>query len=156
MLAQADEFQLDLHHDVDRARIEVRVLAQRQGHVLRHRHRVEQRAGLEQNAEVLADLVHPLRVQLGDVPPEQVDLATLDLIRTDHAAQQRALAAPGAPHHHHRLSLVDVERHAVEHLPTVEHLHDIAAGNHRLLAGAGLVGGFGHGHILTTPLTQRT
>ena len=41
VLAQADQLELDLHHDLDRLFLQVGVLAQRQRDVIGHRHRVE-------------------------------------------------------------------------------------------------------------------
>ena len=74
---QADELELHLDHDLDDAlRSSVRVLAHRQGDVLGHRERVEQRPRLEQHPH--ASCAHPRALELGaraDVTPQHRDAA---------------------------------------------------------------------------------
>ena len=57
VLAQADQLELDLDHDLDRLFGQIGMLAQRQSDVVGHGHRVEQRAALKQHADRLAIFV---------------------------------------------------------------------------------------------------
>jgi hypothetical protein len=114
VLAEAHELQLDLDHHLDDVLVEHRVLLQGQGHVLRHRHRVEKRPGLKQDPDLLADLVEAVLVEGQQVAPQQGDAPRIGLQGPDHVPQQRGLARPRAAHHDHRLAGKDLEVHPVE------------------------------------------
>jgi len=126
VLAEADEFELDLDLDVDDLAPEAGVFLKGEGDVLGDGHGVEEGAGLEEDAEAFADLVHLALADAGDVLAEEFDGAFLGLDGADHAAEEGALAAAGAAHDDHGLAGVDVEGDAVEDGAAVEALDEIS------------------------------
>ena len=92
------------------------VLAQRQRHVLAHRHRVEQRRALEQHAEPRGALRsgRPPRSPTISSPSTSIEPAS-GSHEPDDVLEQDALAGAARPEHHHGLAVADVEVDAVEH-----------------------------------------
>ena len=70
MHPQADQFKLDLHHDLDRLFRQIGMFAQWQRHVLAHGHRVIKRSALEEDANRLAIIRQLLRSHLADALAE--------------------------------------------------------------------------------------
>ena len=68
VLAEADQFQLDLDHDADRMLGQIGMLAERERDVVRHAQGIEQRAALEQDADALAVVVQFPWGHVAEVP----------------------------------------------------------------------------------------
>jgi hypothetical protein len=98
------------------------VLAQREGHVLQHRERVEQRGVLEDHPELLAHAVELVLVEHGEVVAVDPDVARGRLLQADEHAQERGLACARSADDHGRLAAAQVHRDAEEHLRLTEGL----------------------------------
>src|SRR5690606_9163011 len=114
-LAQADELELDLHADVDRLLREVGMHAHGERDVVEDAHGVEERAALDEHADVLAVLVALLICHAPQVDRAPEALGEVDddapLFRREragHESQQGALAAAAAAEDHEDLPAADV------------------------------------------------
>ncbi len=142
MLEQSDGFELELDVEVDDLARQVGVLVEHQSDVVGDRHRIEERAGLEEDPELLADLVEPPFVKVREVVSEQLDRPFVGLDRPDHEPEHGGLARARAAHDHHGFARVDVKVHAVENGAPARSADDASHRDDGLGLGRG-VGGHG-------------
>ena len=91
-----------------------RVLAQREGDVLEDRHRVEERATLEEHADLLAHRHELLLGKPRDLHAVHPDLSRVGLLEAVHVPERDGLPGPGASQDHEDLSAPDGEVDLVE------------------------------------------
>src|SRR5213075_1379981 len=111
--------------------------ADRQGDVLAHREGAQERAFLEEHAELPARVLHLILRGLRDVRPVKNHLARVGVLRADHDAQERRLAAARGAQDDERLALLDGEADVVERdlLPEgLAHVADLDEGAHHITA----------------------
>ena len=103
-VTQVDEGQDLAHPHVRVLRRRLRkVLAETEGDVLSHRHRVEQGPALEDHGDAAANLQQPRLVQIGEVLAVDGDPAGVGTDQGDHVPQGDRLAGPRSPQDGHRL-----------------------------------------------------
>ena len=105
--------------------VETLVLAEREGEVVEDRHRVEQRAALEEHAELAPDAEERVLGQARDVFAVDEDVPRL---RADEAAdqpQQRALARAAAAEDHRDAPRRERAGQVAEHRPAAEGHGDV-------------------------------
>ena len=126
---QVDERQRFLHPLGD---LVLRKIAapQPQRHVLGDRHRVEQRRELEYVADVPAQVVEALAVEIGDRPAVNDHLPGVRLQQPDDVLQGDALPRSRVPDEHQRLAVADGQRESAEDLFRPERLMDVAQLDH--------------------------
>src|SRR5260221_9318820 len=143
--AQADRVQLHHHQVVQQLVGQRGMLAQRERHVLVHRHVGEQRTELEQHAHLAAHGVQRLDVEILGGVPEHARLSVGGAQRTHDHAQQGRLAATRLSHDADDGAALDGEVDVAQHRT----LRVIAEGQladlHDGLNGPGLL----HGVILS-------
>jgi hypothetical protein len=97
-----------------------------EGHVLPDAQRIEQRAALEQHAELAHDLAAAVIAEIDGLHAVDRDRAVVGLHQAEDAFQQHRLAGARAADHHHRFARRDVEVDAAQHLLRSEGLGDAA------------------------------
>ena len=96
--AQAHRIELHQHQVANHRFRQVGVLAHRERDVLEHRHVGEQGAELEQHAELAAQRVERIGLEVGDRLPADQHLALLRLQLASDQAQDRRLPGPARAH----------------------------------------------------------
>ena len=114
--AQADRVQLHQHQAPHQLLGQVEVLADREGDVVVHREVAEQARGLEHHADLEAQLVELVGVELVHVLARDRDRAARGLELAADQLQQRGLARAAAAEDRHHLAARDVERQAAQDL----------------------------------------
>src|SRR5215472_18690056 len=109
-----------------------------EGDVLQHRHVREEIEGLEDHADLGAELGQVPAVAGNGVTVHE-DLALLDRLEPVDAADEGALARAGGPAHHHHLAGRDVEAHVLEHVVGAEPLAYADVANGRSATRHGLL-----------------
>ncbi len=90
-------------------------LAQRKGDILPHAHRVEQRAVLEDHRDALADGVHALFVEAGDLLALEPNRPRIGLEKAHQQAQGHRFAHAAAAQDAQRLSALNLKAHILKH-----------------------------------------
>src|SRR5881392_3255687 len=98
--------------------------------VLGHAHRVEQRAVLEHVADLAAQRGQLLTPELGHVQPVHDHVARVGAQQAVDHLESHALPHPGGAEQRHRLAVLHLERHAVEHHVFDEPLVDVQQLDH--------------------------
>ena len=93
----------------------LRVLSQREGDVVEHVHRAEQRAVLEEDAELAPDPVEVLLAHPHGLLAVDPDLAGVGAQQTDDVLEEDRLAGTGRAHDRGDLAPGDVEGDVLEH-----------------------------------------
>src|SRR5205085_3069151 len=121
----------------DDFRIALAGLAERKGDILFHRHRIEKRAALEQDADFGADCGQLPFAEPDDVFPLDPNLPGVRLHQPDQVFQQHALPTAAAPDDNERLALRDGQVDAAQDFLAPDPLHEPAHVDH----GGGRVDG---------------
>ena len=103
----------------------VGMAAQREGDVLEHRHRIEQRPFLKGHAEAAAEPVEVDRPHAAEVLPLDVHVTAVRLHQSDDVLEGDALAGAGAADDDHRLAGLHVDGQVAQHRLAVERLRDL-------------------------------
>ena len=125
MLAQPDQLELDLDHDLDGLFRQIGMLAQRQRDVIRDRHRIEQRAALKQNADRFAILRQLVIAHRANIFTPGDHVATFRLDIANHDSQQSRFPRARSAENDKCFAFDDVEADAIEHDLSVEALGDV-------------------------------
>ena len=128
MLAQADEFQLDLDHDGDRGFGNIGVLTQRKRDVVGDRHRIEQRSALKQYADRSAIVVGLFRGHRVETLAPGNDVAPIVGDISDHQPKQGRFPTSRPAQDDKRFALDDVQTDLVQNPCSVvdlRHLFDL-------------------------------
>jgi len=100
-------------------------LDQAEGHVVTHGHRVEQRALLEDHADLAAQVEQVLFLHLRDVVPQHRDAPAVGADQPESELEDGGLARAGDAEDGLGLAALELERDAVEHDDVVEPERDI-------------------------------
>src|SRR5438128_96495 len=132
-VVQIDDRELFLHlfQDLLLGHASRVVLAQWEGDVVAHRHRIEEGGALEYHAHPLAEDGQLLPAHGGDVLAVHDDLAAVRLEESHDVLHQHRLAAPRPAQHHGGGALHHLEVDALQHAETSETLPQILNIDHR-------------------------
>src|SRR4051812_2597484 len=103
----------------------VRVLAEREGRVVIHVHRAEQRAVLEQDSELLAHLEQLVVGHVGDRLAVHEDVALVGVEQADHVLDAHRLARARGAQNHRDLAVREAQVQPVEDRVAAERLVDV-------------------------------
>jgi hypothetical protein len=115
--AQPHGLELHQHEIADHALGKLRVLAQREGDVLEHRHVGEEGAELEEHAHAPAQAIESFGIELVDVLARDADAARGRPELAADRAEQRGLAGPARPHDRDHSTPRHAHRDALEDRP---------------------------------------
>ena len=111
---EIDELQLLVDARFDLVLVHLRVLAQRIGDVLEHRHRVEQRGALKHHAHLLPNEQRFLEAEVGDVVAVDQHASALRNEQAQDQLENRRLAGARLADDDDRLALTRDERHVLD------------------------------------------
>ena len=131
-VAEVDPFQAKIHPVALLAHAHRREQVERQPHVLLDVRRVEQRASLENHADLLADRLALLERQPVKTNVVIVDIAAVDLMQPDKRLEQYGLSGTALSDNQVGDSGSEVGGNVVQHHASVERLYDMFGSNHAM------------------------
>src|SRR5471032_2471950 len=93
--------------------------------VLEYGHRIEESPFLKRHAESRAEAVQLARRHVADLFAVDVDLSAVRLQEADDVLERHALSRSGAADDHNRFTVLDVDRHVMQHFFRSEGLVDV-------------------------------